>query len=45
MRDIDTEIASACKAWPFEEAKAVLNRLRAIGKGKIEDAEKRIRTL
>jgi lysyl-tRNA synthetase class 1 len=40
MRDIDTEIASACKAWPFEEAKAVLNRLRALGKGEIKPPNK-----
>lgn len=40
MKDIETDIASACKAWPFEEAKAVLNRLRALGKGQIQTPEK-----
>lgn len=40
MKDIDTDIASASKAWPFEEAKAVLNRLRALGKGQIKTPEK-----
>ncbi len=40
MKDIDTALALECKAWPFEEAKAILNRLRAIGKGTIQTPEK-----
>lgn len=40
MTDIQKDIAEQCRAWPFEEAKNVLNRLRAIGKGKIETPKK-----
>lgn len=40
MMDIDTDTALKCKAWPFEEARAVLDRLRALNRGKIETPEK-----
>lgn len=39
-KDIDTDIAMNCRTWAFEEAKAVLKRLRAIGKGEIKTPEK-----
>ena len=39
-KDIDTDIAMQCRTWAFEEAKAVLKRLRAIGKGEIKTPEK-----
>ncbi len=39
-KDIDTDIAMKCRTWAFEEAKAVLKRLRAIGKGQINTPEK-----
>ena len=38
--DIPQDIAQKCRAWPFEEAKAVAKRLLAIGKGKIQVPEK-----
>lgn len=38
--DTPLETAQACRAWPFEEAKAVLKRLLAIGKGQIQMPEK-----
>jgi lysyl-tRNA synthetase class 1 len=40
MTKIDKDIAMQCRAWPFEEAKQVLNRLRARGKGEIKTPEK-----
>ena len=40
MTDIDHEIAQKCRAWPFEEAKAVIKRLRALNKGEIKPTEK-----
>lgn len=40
MSEIDREIAEKCRAWPFEEAKGVLKRLRALGKGEIKTPEK-----
>jgi lysyl-tRNA synthetase class 1 len=40
MKDIDTDIAMACRAWPFEEAKTVLGRLRAIHKGELRATDK-----
>jgi len=39
-KDIDTEIAMANRTWAFEEAKAVLKRLRTLGKGEIKTPEK-----
>lgn len=38
--DIDQEIANQSKAWPFEEAKQVIKRLRALNKGQITAGEK-----
>jgi lysyl-tRNA synthetase, class I len=38
--DISPEVAQACRAWPFEEAKAVVKRLRALNKGQIQASEK-----
>ncbi|HRQ60043.1 MAG TPA: lysine--tRNA ligase [Alphaproteobacteria bacterium] len=38
--DITPEIANECRAWPFEEAKNVLKRLMAVGKGQIKTPEK-----
>jgi len=40
MSDIDQEIANKCRAWPFEEAKAVIKRLRAMNRGEIKPNEK-----
>ncbi len=40
MNDIDTDIAMACRTWAFEEAKSILNRLRALNKGEIKPTEK-----
>ena len=40
MTDIDQNIAAKCRAWPFEEAKAVIKRLRALNKGEIKPTEK-----
>ena len=39
-KDIDTDIAMKCRTWAFEEAKNVLKRLRAIGKGQINTPDK-----
>lgn len=39
-KDIDTDLAMKNRTWAFEEAKAVLKRLRAIGKGEINTPEK-----
>lgn len=39
-KDIDTDLAMNCRTWAFEEAKAVLKRLRAIGRGEIKAPEK-----
>jgi lysyl-tRNA synthetase class 1 len=39
-KDIDTDIAMKCRSWAFEEAKAVLKRLRAIGRGQVQTPEK-----
>ncbi len=38
--DIDQEIANKSRAWPFEEAKAVIKRLRAMNKGQIKAGPK-----
>ncbi len=38
--DIDQETANASRAWPFEEAKQVIKRLRAINKGEIKPGPK-----
>lgn len=38
--DISQDIAQKSRAWPFEEAKAVVKRLLALGKGKIQVPEK-----
>ncbi|MCD8520492.1 MAG: lysine--tRNA ligase [Alphaproteobacteria bacterium] len=38
--DIPREIANESRAWPFEEAKGVLKRLMALGKGQIATPEK-----
>lgn len=40
MTQIDPEIAQKCRAWPFEEAKNVIKRLRAMNKGEIKTPEK-----
>ncbi|MFN3701160.1 MAG: lysine--tRNA ligase [Alphaproteobacteria bacterium] len=40
VSDIPQDVAQACRAWPFEEAKAVLKRLLAINKGQIKTPEK-----
>ena len=40
MSTIDTNIAQKSKAWPFEEAKQVVKRLRAMNKGQITAGEK-----
>ncbi len=40
MTDIPQDIANACRAWPFEEAKAVIKRLRALNKGEIKAGPK-----
>lgn len=40
MKKIETEIAMKSKAWPFEEARTILNRLRALNKGEIKVPEK-----
>ena len=40
MSKIDPEIANQCRAWPFEEAKAVVARLRALNRGDIKPAAK-----
>ncbi len=34
--DISPEIANSSRAWPFEEAKGVIKRLRAMNKGEIK---------
>lgn len=38
--DIDQDIANASRAWPFEEAKQVIKRLRAMNKGEIKAGPK-----
>ena len=38
--DIPQDIAEKCRAWPFEEAKAILKRLRAMNKGEIKPGPK-----
>lgn len=40
MTDIDKDIAEKCKAWPFEEARQVIKRLRAMNRGEIKPNEK-----
>lgn len=40
MTDIPQDIANNCRTWPFEEAKAVIKRLRAMNKGEIKANEK-----
>ncbi|MCC6597706.1 MAG: lysine--tRNA ligase [Alphaproteobacteria bacterium] len=40
MTEIDKDTALQCKAWPFEEAKAILARLRAVNKGEIKTPNK-----
>lgn len=40
ITDIPADIAQDCRAWPFEEAKAVAKRLLAIGKGQVKVPEK-----
>ncbi len=40
MTDIPQDIANASRAWPFEEAKAVIKRLRAMNKGEIKPNDK-----
>ncbi len=37
---VPPEIAQKCRTWAFEEAKAVVKRLRAIGRGQIQIPEK-----
>ena len=39
-KDIDTDLAMKCRTWAFEEAKGVLKRLRAVGKGEVKTPEK-----
>jgi len=38
--DIPQDIANASRAWPFEEAKAIIKRLRAMNKGEIKAGPK-----
>ncbi len=38
--DITPEIAIKCRTWAFEEAKAVVKRLRAIGRGQVQTPPK-----
>jgi lysyl-tRNA synthetase class 1 len=40
MNDIPQDIANTSRAWPFEEAKAVIKRLRAMNKGEIKAGPK-----
>jgi len=40
VTNIDPDIAQKCKAWPFQEAQAVIKRLLALGKGQIKTPEK-----
>lgn len=40
MTNIDPQIAQKCKAWPFEEARNVVKRLRALNRGEIKPGEK-----
>ncbi len=37
---LDQDTAAKCRSWAFEEAKAVLSRLRALNKGQITTPEK-----
>ncbi|MCB1533047.1 MAG: lysine--tRNA ligase [Alphaproteobacteria bacterium] len=37
---IDTDTAQKCKAWPFEEARNIVKRLRAMNRGEIKPGEK-----
>jgi lysyl-tRNA synthetase class 1 len=39
-KNINSDIAHACRTWPFEEAKAVLKRLMALGRGQIKTPDK-----
>lgn len=40
MNTIDKDIANKCRAWPFEEAKGVVKRLRALNRGEIKTPDK-----
>lgn len=40
MSDIDQDTANKCRAWPFEEAKQIIKRLRAMNKGEIKPGPK-----
>ncbi len=40
MSDIEQQTAEKCRTWPFEEAKAVIGRLRAMNKGEIKPGPK-----
>ncbi|MCB1563716.1 MAG: lysine--tRNA ligase [Alphaproteobacteria bacterium] len=40
MSDIDVDTAQKCKTWPFEEARKVLQRLKAKNRGQIAVPEK-----
>lgn len=40
MSTIDPQTAQKCKAWPFEEARNVVKRLRALNRGEIKPGEK-----
>ena len=40
MSTIDPDIAQKSRAWPFEEAKQIVKRLRAINKGEVKPGEK-----
>ena len=40
MNDIPQDIAEKSRAWPFEEAKGVIKRLRAINKGEVKAGPK-----
>lgn len=40
MTNIDPDIAQKCRAWPFEEAKQIIKRLRAMNKGEIKPGPK-----
>lgn len=40
MTTIDPDIAQKCRAWPFEEAKQIVKRLRAMNRGEVKAGEK-----
>lgn len=40
MSMIDPDVAQKCRAWPFEEAKQVVKRLRAMNRGEIKAGDK-----